>query len=267
MFKSFFAREATPAKPVLTTSVALQNDLWVIHPPADGDAALPTSMGEDTMVRGVASFVSEPNALLWDVRIALVVQYSYRLPGTSRWEQAIVYEQGQTFKHDDPEDPVQVFSMNDGKEIKRQIEFGMLLPRSLATYEHLPNAKIIPQIRVTAEFSKNTWSAAALAALPRSPPVYVDSEESKEIAGRRFISESWRGGSVLIDREGELGKRIATGTIANLFVNRRTGKVSRFDIAASTFVVPSLTNMDQELCVGSKPRSNCRSSKTSATET
>lgn len=227
MFKHLFGREASPSKPVLATSVTLQNDLWVIHPPTDSDAELSTNIGEDTMVRGVASFVSEPNALLWEVRIALVVQYSYRFPGTDRWEQAIVHEQGQTFKHDDPGDPVQVFSMNGGKQIKRQVEFGMLLPRSLATYDHLPNAKIIPQIRVTAEFSKNTWSAAALAALPRPPPMYVDSEEIRTIAGRRFISESWRGGSVLIDREGEL--IIANRDLcynASLSVNRRTGKVS-----------------------------------------
>lgn len=203
MFKSFFAREAAPTKPVLTTSVKLQNDLWVIHPPADdnADLSLTTNVGEDTMVRGWASFVSEPNALLWNVRIDLVLQYSYRLPGSNRWEQSIVYEQGQSFKHDDPGDPVQVFSVDEGKHIKREVEFGMLLPRNLATYEHLPHAKIIPQIRVTAEFSKNTWSAAALAALPPSPPLYVDSDRT--IAGRKFISESWRGGSVLIDREGE----------------------------------------------------------------
>lgn len=201
MFKSFFAREAAPTKPVLTTSVKLQNDLWVIHPPVDSNIDSTTNVGEDTMVRGWASFVSEPNALLWNVRIALVSQYSYRLPGSNSWEHTIIYEQGQLFKHDDPGDPVQVFSIDDGKQIKRQIEFGILLPRNLATYEHLPHAKIIPQIRVTAEISKNTWSAAALAALPPSPPLYVDSDRT--IAGRKFVSESWRGGSVLIDREGE----------------------------------------------------------------
>ena len=200
MFKNFFRKEASPSRPLVTTTVTLQNDLWVIHPPTDPDAAPSANLGDDTMLSGVATFVSDANVIIWKIRVALVMEYSYRVPDTNRWQQSIIYEQGQTFKA--PLDAVQTFATEDGKHIKRQIDFGILLPKSLATYDHLPHAKIIPQVRVTVEFSKNTWSSAALAALEPSPPVYVDSEEGRLIAGRRFNSESWRGGSVLISREG-----------------------------------------------------------------
>jgi hypothetical protein len=210
MFKNLFRREASPSTPLVTTSVTLQNDLWVIHPPADRDAEPSASLGDDTMLSGVADFVTDANVILWNVRVALVMEYSCRVPDTNRWKQTIIYEQGQTFE---PQvDAVQVFASEGGKHITRRIEFGILLPRNLATYDHLPHAKIIPQVRVTVEFSKNTWSSAALAKLPRSPPVYVDGEEGKLIAGRRFNSESWRGGSVLIGREGRFPARNINGS-------------------------------------------------------
>ncbi|KAJ9104963.1 hypothetical protein QFC19_003760 [Naganishia cerealis] len=202
MFKQLFRKEAAPARPLLTTSIRLQNDLWVVNPPAEPDAPTSTILGDDTiMLSGVTEFVSDADVCVWNVRVALVLQYSYRDSKTQRWEQGIIYEQGQTFEH--THDALQVFLDEDDKLIKRQIDFGILLPRSLATYEHLPHAKMIPQIRVSIEFSKTTWSPAALAALPPSPPMYIDKEETSMIAGRRFISESWRGGSVLIAREGE----------------------------------------------------------------
>ncbi|KAJ9102827.1 hypothetical protein QFC20_004934 [Naganishia adeliensis] len=152
------------------------------------------------MLTGQANFVSDAKVSLWTVRVALVLQYSYRIRKTDRWEQAILYEQGQTFAH--PHEAVQVFSVDDGKSIRRQIDFGTPRPRNLATYDHLPHAKIIPQIRVTAEFSKNTWSATSIAALPPSPPGYMESKECNEMQAKRLISESWKGQAVKIDREG-----------------------------------------------------------------
>lgn len=208
MFKSLFRKDSTPSQPLLTTTIRLQNDLWVIHPPPE-DALTSNTLGDDTiMLSGVASFVSDAHVQIWTVRVALVLQYSYRCSKTQEWKQGIIYEQGQTFdeccaEQDGSPQVLQVFLDKRDKSIKRRIEFGILLPRSLATYEHLPHAKMIPQVRVSVEFSKLTWTAAELAALPPSPPVYVDKEETNMIAGRRFVSESWRGGSVLIEREGE----------------------------------------------------------------
>jgi hypothetical protein len=208
MFKQLFRKESTPTQPLLTTSIRLQNDLWVIHPPPE-DALASGTLGDDTiMLSGVATFQSDVHVQIWNVRVALVLQYSYRCSKTQQWQQGIIYEQGQTFEEPCSEQggspqALQVFLDKRDNTIKRRIEFGILLPRSLATYEHLPHAKMIPQVRVSVEFSKLSWTPAELAALPPSPPVYVDKDETCLIAGRRFVSESWRGGSVLIEREGK----------------------------------------------------------------
>lgn len=179
----------------ISAEIRLQHDLILVQPlhhPSNVTVSEPPS---DTLLNGVVTITSDPGIVLWTVRIAFVVQYRYRLPGTLQLQEGIIHEHAKTFTHG----PGWIRSTYNKTEdiVCRQIDFAILVPRGAATYENLANAKVIPQLRVDVEFGHVTWSSRALATLPSSPPVYVDrDDQGRTIAGRHFQTETWSGATV-----------------------------------------------------------------------
>jgi hypothetical protein len=195
--KHFFAgTRNTSAHPALSTEIHLQNDLVVVHPSAPSTSEDPTVTNNDeTILSGSVSIVSESNVLIWNIRIALVVVCKYRRPGEETWNQVIIYEQSRVFNHLDRE--ARLSTSSDRRKIHRHIDFALMVPGNIATHEYLRHGMIVPQVRVSVEFSENTWSPAALAALPTLPPVYLDEPGGlTTIAGRHMRTESYSGGAI-----------------------------------------------------------------------
>jgi hypothetical protein len=187
--------------PAVTTEIHLQNDLVVVHPclpssaeEQDGTTLAPAVVDNETLLSGCVVIVSESDVLLWNIRIALVIFCKYRKPGEHVWQQGIIYEQGRVFNHLDRE--ARLSTTSDHRYIHRQIDFALMVPSNIPTHEYLPHAIILPQIRVSVEYSRNTWSDAALKALPSTPPVYVDEHPGRTVAGRQMRTQSHTGGDV-----------------------------------------------------------------------
>lgn len=200
--KHFFARDTASSRPALTTEIHLQNDLVVVHPPAASTPIDRTEAHDDTILSGSVVIVSESNVLIWNIRIALVVYCKYRRSDEEAWQDGIIFEQSRVFNHLDREAVLSTSA--DRRYLHRHIDFAMMVPANIATHEYLRHGMILPQIRLSVEFSENTWSTTALAALPTLPPLYVDGKDGTEtIAGRRMRTESYSGGSVKVPPPGE----------------------------------------------------------------
>lgn len=201
--KQLFVRDHPASQSALTTEIHLQNDLVVVHPRAASTANdVVFSDHDDTLLSGSVIIVSESNILIWNIRIALVVLCKYRRPDEETWQEGIIYEQSRVFNHLDREAIISTSA--DRQYIHRHIDFALMVPGSIATHEYLRHGMILPQIRVSVEFSQNTWSTTALAALPTLPPVYVNERDgATPIAGRQMRTESYSGGAVKVPPPGK----------------------------------------------------------------
>lgn len=217
--RHFFAREhIQSSQPALTTEIHLQNDLVVVHPPRLPGDSIPNDGGvvtpNDTILSGSVEISSDSNVLIWNIRIALVVTCQFRRSEDQPWHQGVIYEQSRVFNHLDRE--ARISTSADRRRIHRQIDFALMVPSSIATHEYLPNGIIVPQIRVSVEFSENTWSAKALAELPTLPPVYVNKRDgTTTVAGRHMRTESYSGGSVKVPPPSEWYPRISAKTVSH----------------------------------------------------
>ncbi|KAJ9114732.1 hypothetical protein QFC22_005608, partial [Naganishia vaughanmartiniae] len=191
--RHLFAREQQPA---ITTEIHLQNNLVVVHPtPPPSTDQPPQQVDNETLLSGCVVIVSDSDVLLWNIRISLVIHCKYRRPGEQVWQEGIIYEQGRIFNHLDHE--ARISTSIDRRSIHRQIDFALMVPSNIPTHEYLQHAMILPQIRLSVEYSKNTWSDAALRALPSTPPVYVDEHsEGRTVAGRQMRTQSHTGADV-----------------------------------------------------------------------
>ncbi|KAJ9107009.1 hypothetical protein QFC19_002877 [Naganishia cerealis] len=196
MIRQLFARDPAPPQPVLSAEIHLQNDLVVVHPTppeaSEDGLPLPRTALDDSLLSGSVIIVSDSDVLLWNIRIALVIYCKYRRPGEETWQQGIIYEQSRVFNHLDRE--ARICTSLDRRTIHRQIDFALMVPSHVPTHEYLKMGIIIPQVRVSVEHSRNTWSETALAALPTLPPVYVNEREGgRTIAGRQMRTQSHSG--------------------------------------------------------------------------
>jgi hypothetical protein len=192
MFKHLFRRETAPKRSPLKADIQLQNDGIVVHP-GDSDSG-----AEDTTtISGVFNLVSDASVNVCGTRIAFVVQYRYKRPGKDTWEEGILHEHGETFICGDNRDAIHVQYSESGGLIQRQINFAILVPKDIATYEHLPvGGTVQPQIRVSVELDNVDWQPDELRALPAAPPVYV--EDGTVVSHHhKIVTERWSGGSVI----------------------------------------------------------------------
>ena len=203
-FRNLFAGAKTgSALPALSTEIHLQNDLIVVHPKAASTSEETIAEGRDeTILSGSVSIVSESNVLIWNIRIALVVVCTFRRPSEESWGQGVIYEQSRVFNHLDRE--ARISTSSDRRNIHRHIDFALMVPGNIATHEYLKHGMIVPQVRVSVEFSENNWSPVALAALPTLPPVYLSEPGGiTTIAGRHMRTESYTGSAIRAPPPGE----------------------------------------------------------------
>lgn len=211
MFRNIFRRESSaPKRPQpapMEADIKLQNHGIVVHP---GDAE--PGSEENTVISGHFLLKSDSSINICGTRISFIVLYKYKRLGKETWEEAILHEQSQTFIcGDNKRDLIHVEYEEDKDIIRRRINFSIVVPKDIATYEYLPAGGIIqPHMRVSVELNNVDWdpeskqSAEAddiaytlpeLRALPQAPPGYTD--DGTVVLQNHLLTERWTGGPVI----------------------------------------------------------------------
>lgn len=206
--RRYFTKDPPP--PRLTTRIRLQNDLVVVHPRPAPDphddttsaAGLGAGVPDDTLLFGHASIAADPAINILAVRVGLVVVYRYKLaPTDEKARECIIFEQNRSFERDE----IVVTSTSTTKDapsaplIHRRVNFDILVPASLPTYEHSAHGIILPQVRVTVEYAYSPSSRDAIEEASPGTAVAAaeETEEGSLILGRRMITDRWQGGGTV----------------------------------------------------------------------
>ncbi|KAJ9092941.1 hypothetical protein QFC19_008539 [Naganishia cerealis] len=200
--KRYFGRDRLPL-PRLNTRIRLQNDLVVVHPrstplpmdPVD-ESTSGTELGvpDDTLLFGHATITAEPYINIYSVRVGLVVVYRYKLSADDKPCESIIFEQYKSFSQDE----IQLTVKESSRLIHRRVNFDILVPASLPTYEHSVHGIILPQVRVMVEFGYNSLSRETIDLIAANPPLAMDEkEEPSLILGRTMITDRWQGGGTV----------------------------------------------------------------------
>jgi hypothetical protein len=202
--KRYFNKDRLPP-PRLTTRIRLQNDLVVVHPRT---APLPTDVApdesavgglgvpDDTLLFGHANIVAEPYITIHSVRVGLVVVYRYQPSPEDKPREAIIFEQYKAFTPDE----ILVTVKDSSRLIHRRVNFDILVPASLPTYEHSAHGILLPQVRVKVDFGYGSLSPDAVDSILAANPGGLGVEEKEEpsfILGRRMITNRWQGGGTV----------------------------------------------------------------------
>jgi len=170
--KRYLSPERRPARP-LHIDVKLHNGIIIVYPKEDlEDVDQPpdyqTGAIDGCVVSGQVSISHEPLLQVNNVRIGVVVIGNYDLPedsaaASARHQEGIIFETYQTFLESDME----VGLSANARHIKSTINFDMVLPSGVPTWESLPGTEILAQIRVLAEYGYNTLSLTLITSIDR----------------------------------------------------------------------------------------------------
>jgi hypothetical protein len=146
-------------KPHIKTDVLLTNDVIVLHP-TDSYQSHQNPLFDDnesTTVTGEVKIVSEPWLNVQSIRVGFLVLY--RLKVGDAWTERFILEIYHSFE---PEEIVSSLSDN-GKYIKRVVDFTVSIPSHLATFEKTSSASVVSHIRAIVTFGFNSQSSDQLA--------------------------------------------------------------------------------------------------------
>ncbi|KAJ9116306.1 hypothetical protein QFC22_004746 [Naganishia vaughanmartiniae] len=201
-FKRYFGKDRLPL-PRPSTRIRLQNDLVVVHPRStplpldsldDPSSNVELSEPDDTLLFGHATITAEPYIDIHSVRVGLVVVYRYKQPTDERLCESIIFEQYKSFSPDE----IQLTTNETSRQIHRRVNFDILVPASLPTYEHSAHGIILPQVRVMVEYGYSPLSKDTIESITANPPSAIEEkEETSVILGRKMITDIWQGGGTV----------------------------------------------------------------------
>lgn len=202
--KRYFNKDRLPP-PRLTTRIRLQNDLVVVHPRTaplatdvapDESAVVGSGVPDDTLLFGHAEIIAEPYITIHSVHVGLVVVYRYQPSPETKPREMIIFEQYKAFTSDE----ILIEVKDASRQIHRRVNFDILVPASLPTYEHSAHGILLPQVRVKVEFGYGSLSRDAVDTILAVTPGMGGSEEKEDptvILGRRMITDRWQGGGTV----------------------------------------------------------------------
>jgi hypothetical protein len=201
-FKRYFGKDRVPL-PRPTTRIRLQNDLVVVHPRStelpldsldDPSSNVELCVPDDTLLFGHATITAEPYIIIHSVRVGLVVVYRYKQPTDDKLCESIIFEQYKLFSPDE----IQLTTKETSRLVHRRVNFDILVPASLPTYEHSTHGIILPQVRVTVDYGYGPLSKETIESITANPPTAMDDkEEPSLILGRKMITDRWQGGGTV----------------------------------------------------------------------
>lgn len=189
--------------PRLTAQLHLPNDVVVVHPRSTNGPANPDDAAfsqDDTLLSGHAVIIAQPYLTLYTIRVGLVVVFRYQLPEDTQTHETVIFERYKSFDQEE----IQYTSVSRQSAqkhlIHRKVDFDILVPASLPTYEHSPYGIILAQVRLEIDFgyagtSGGLLSKEALDYIRANPPVQLQDEEEKAptVLGRAMIPDLWQG--------------------------------------------------------------------------
>ncbi|KAJ9095216.1 hypothetical protein QFC20_006693 [Naganishia adeliensis] len=189
--------------PRLTAQLHLPNDVVVVHPRSTNGPANPDDAAfsqDDTLLSGHAVIIAQPYLTLYTIRVGLVVVFRYQLPEDTQTHETVIFERYKSFDQEE----IQYTSVSRQSAqkhlIHRKVDFDILVPASLPTYEHSPYGIILAQVRLEIDFgyagtSGGLLSKEALDYIRANPPVQLQDEEEKAptVLGRAMILDLWQG--------------------------------------------------------------------------
>lgn len=200
--KRYFGKDRVPL-PRPSTRIRLQNDLVVVHPRStplpldsldDPSSGVELVVPDDTLLFGHATITAEPYIIIHSVRVGLVVVYRYKQPTDDKLCEAIIFEQYKLFSPDE----IQITTKETSRLVHRRVNFDILVPASLPTYEHSTHGIILPQVRVMVEYGYSPLSKETIESITANPPSAADDkEEPSLILGRKMITDRWQGGGTV----------------------------------------------------------------------
>jgi hypothetical protein len=199
-FMNIFRRESAQkprkasAESTLKAEITLVNHAYgiVVHP-GDNEPG-----SEDTTTLSGSFFLKSDSTFnVCGTRVSFIVPYRFKRPKKDTWEEVILYEQSELFICGDKRDAIIVEYDEHEDLITRRINFGIVVPKDIATYEYLPAGGFIqPHIRVSVELDNINWHPDALRALPAAPPGYTN-EGTVVLQDDTLNIQRWTGGSVI----------------------------------------------------------------------
>jgi hypothetical protein len=177
----------------MEADIGLQNHGIVVHP---GDAE--PGSEDNTVITGNFLLKSDSSINICGTRFSFIVLYKYKRLGKDTWEEAILHEQSQTYICGDKRDTIHIHKEyeQDKDTIRRRINFSIVVPKDIPTYEYLAAGGIIqPHMRVSVELNNVDWDPQELRSLPQAPPGYTD--DGTVVLQNHLLTERWTGGSVI----------------------------------------------------------------------
>ena len=194
--KRYLSPERRPAR-VLHIDVKLHNGVIITYPKDDLDDPdqppdYQTGAIDGCVVSGQVSISHEPLLQVNNVRIGVVVIGNYDLPEDSpavlsRHQEGIIFEKYQTFLESD----MKVGLSANARHIKSTIDFDIVLPSSVPTWESLAETEILAQIRVLAEYGYNTLSLTPITSIDRGNRIDQPSQPASNVP--EMIMKKWSG--------------------------------------------------------------------------
>jgi hypothetical protein len=187
--------------PRLTAHIYIPNDVVVVHPRSTkGPADDTTFTQEDTLLSGHAVIIAQPYLTLYTIRVGLVAVFRYQLPESPKIHETVIFERYKSFDTEEIQYTSLPRQSNQNHLINRKVDFDVLVPASLSTYEHSPYGIILAQVRLEIDFgyagaSTGFMSKEALDYIRANPPRPIEEEEEKAptVLGRPMILDLWQG--------------------------------------------------------------------------
>jgi hypothetical protein len=194
--KRYLSPERRPARP-LHIDVKLHNGIIIVYPEDElDDPGQPpdyqTGAVDGCVVSGQVVISHEPLLQLNKVRVGVVVIGNYNLPegsaaAQSRHQEGIIFEKYQTYLESD----MKIGPSANACHIKSTIDFHMVLPSSVPTWESLPDTQILAQIRILAEYGYKTLSLTPITSIDRRNRLGQPSQPASNVPD--MIMKKWSG--------------------------------------------------------------------------
>jgi hypothetical protein len=125
-------------------------------------------------------------------------------------KETIIFERYKSFDLEEIEYTSLISPSTPNHLISRKIDFDILVPASLPTYEHSPYGIVLAQVRLAVDFGyavtpSGLISAETVEYVKANPPVAIKEEKESPpmVLGRPMILDRWQGGGKVVfpDRE------------------------------------------------------------------
>lgn len=209
-------KPSTLPAPRLTAQIHLQNDIVVVHPRSSSSVGPPAldddspAVQDDTLLSGHVTILAQPYLNLYSIRVGLVAVCRNKAVADPDTKETIIFERYKSFDLEEIEYTSLVSPSTPNHLISRKIDFDILVPASLPTYEHSPYGIVLAQVRLAVDFGyavtpSGLISAETVEYVKANPPVAMKEEKESPpmVLGRPMILDRWQGGGKVVfpDRE------------------------------------------------------------------